>query len=81
MADIIDFRQAAASMGRLGMIQAPALPPLESFDTLACMYCETDTPPSEVREDLSVVYRCRCRKVFHVVEDGTVCRGARGRPF
>lgn len=57
---------------------------LDSYDVLECMYCETPTRPSQVRSDLSVVYRCQkpgCRKAFHFTRDGVVCRGERGRPF
>jgi hypothetical protein len=79
MVEVIDFGQAAASMGRFRCTE-----PVQSsadFDVLDCMYCSAPVAASQILPGPVAVYRCACKKTFRVVEDGTVMRGMSGGAF
>lgn len=78
---IINFQDAAARRGRFRGVGTVPEADLSTFDTLACLYCGEDTPPAAVTADWSVIYRCRCKKVFRILDDGSAARGLRGRAF
>lgn len=78
MAEIISFGDAAIALAAARAREAAML---ARCDTLPCLYCDGPVVPSAFMPDNTAVYRCTCRKIFRVVEDGTVCRGLRGRPF
>ena len=80
MVEIINFKAAAAARGLVrGVGTEPA--PLGTFNTLDCPACGEPTPAAAVTPDWTVTYRCGCRNVFSIVEDGTLCHGIAGRPY
>lgn len=79
MATVINFADAAAARGKFCGIGTTH--DVSSCDTLDCPYCGRPTKAAQVTADWTTVYRCSCKKVFRISEDGSLYRGLRGRAF